>query len=466
MNAPYIVQLSRQFDVARFVELQRLTIAAGDNLSQVMALIASHALKLLPNATGAVIGLREGHELVSRACSGSVSPHVGFRFDLRTNRTWTYLASGAPFMCIDTETDERIDRNACRAMGVRSMMLVPIRVDGETKGVLNITSDQALAFCDEDLLAAELLAGPVTIGLAAEVRRQQTTAHAELDRRFRATFEQAAVGIAHVGLNGRFLRVNDRFCTICGHDRDILLDGDFQTITHPDDLDADLAQVEALKVGEIDSYTMEKRYIRPDGRIQWVRLTVSLVAPELDHQGFFVAIIEDIDTQKAAQQETLEDALTGLPNRKWLASNLPRALSEIRRGRHGMGVTFIDLDGFKSVNDHFGHETGDECLRETARRLKRQIGPFATAVRLSGDEFVLISRHVDEQQLRLAGGRAQASVAELGKERCWPINASVGSVFVPAGLEADASEIMKLADGMMYTAKRAGGNRHIMTVAH
>ena len=125
-------------DLGSFVELQRLIITAGGNLPQVMSLVVSQALKLLPRASGAAISQCEGEELVTRACSGSVSPYVGFRLDLRTNIVWHLLATGIPFMCVDTEEDPRVDLAACREMGLRSMMLVPIFVDGEAKGVLNI----------------------------------------------------------------------------------------------------------------------------------------------------------------------------------------------------------------------------------------------------------------------------------------------------------------------------------------
>ena len=128
-------------DLGAFVELQRLIITAGGNLSQVMSLVVSQALKLLPRASGAAISQCEGEELVTRACSGSVSPYVGFRLDLRTNMVWHLLTTGIPFMCMDTEEDPHVDLAACRAMGVRSMMLVPICVDGEAKGVLNIISE-------------------------------------------------------------------------------------------------------------------------------------------------------------------------------------------------------------------------------------------------------------------------------------------------------------------------------------
>ena len=99
----------------------------------------------------------------------------------------------------------------------------------------------------------------------------------ESEQRFRATFEQAAVGIAHVSPEGRFLRINERFCDIVGYSKDEMLALTFQDITHPDDLDADLEYVRQVLDREIETFSMDKRYYRKDGSIVWVTLTVSLV---------------------------------------------------------------------------------------------------------------------------------------------------------------------------------------------
>jgi PAS domain S-box-containing protein len=114
-------------------------------------------------------------------------------------------------------------------------------------------------------------------------------------------FDQAAMGVARVALDGRFLEVNDRFCEIVGHERARLLAGDFQVITHPDDLEKDVALVEALLAGEQQTFAIEKRYISATGDIIWVSLTVSVVRTpdgQLDH---FVSIIEDIAERKASE---------------------------------------------------------------------------------------------------------------------------------------------------------------------
>ncbi|MEX1294578.1 MAG: PAS domain S-box protein [Candidatus Limnocylindrales bacterium] len=121
------------------------------------------------------------------------------------------------------------------------------------------------------------------------------------ERRFRATFENAAVGVAHVGLDGRWLRVNRRLCEITGYSESELRARTFQDITYPDDLDMDLEHVERLLRGEVADYSIEKRYLRGDGRPIWVDLTVALVRDEQDEPEYFIAVIDDIEDRKRAE---------------------------------------------------------------------------------------------------------------------------------------------------------------------
>jgi PAS domain S-box-containing protein len=124
--------------------------------------------------------------------------------------------------------------------------------------------------------------------------------------RFRATFEQAAVGIAHVSLTGRFLRVNQKFCNIIGYTQDELLGLTFQEITYPDDLDVDLDYVQQLLVKKRDSYSMEKRSCRKDGSIVWINLTVSLLLDRGGNPKYYVFVIEDISDRKQAEQDLIK----------------------------------------------------------------------------------------------------------------------------------------------------------------
>ncbi len=131
----------------------------------------------------------------------------------------------------------------------------------------------------------------------------------ESEERFRATFEQAAVGIAHVGLDGRWMRVNQRLCEILGYSWEELAGSDFAAVTHPDDLALDLQNVQALLAGKMKTYAMEKRYIRKDGRHVWVNLTVSLLRGTSGGAQYFISVVEDISARKAAEKAIARQAV-------------------------------------------------------------------------------------------------------------------------------------------------------------
>jgi PAS domain S-box-containing protein len=123
---------------------------------------------------------------------------------------------------------------------------------------------------------------------------------------FEAAFQYAAIGKALVGLDGSFLRINRAFCQLVGYSEPVMLNLDFQTITHPDDLNADLEQLQRLNAGEIDSYRMEKRYVRSDRSVVWVHLTVTMLRRADGSPKHYVAQVEDLTHRRAAEQALAE----------------------------------------------------------------------------------------------------------------------------------------------------------------
>ena len=131
-------------------------------------------------------------------------------------------------------------------------------------------------------------------------RKRAEEALRESEERFRGTFENAAVGIAHKDADGRFLRVNQKYCEIVGYTREELLERTFQDITHPDDLAAELERYTPLMRGELPSYSLEKRYIRKDGSLVWIELIVSLQRDAAGRPAYAIAILQDISRAQAA----------------------------------------------------------------------------------------------------------------------------------------------------------------------
>ena len=133
--------------------------------------------------------------------------------------------------------------------------------------------------------------------------QQRSAEFRESEQRFRLTFEQAAVGIAHVGLDGQWLRVNQKLCDIVGYTREELLLRTFQDITYPEDLEADLVLVRQALAGETATYAMEKRYIRKNGSLIWVQLTVALARGPENEPEYFISIVEDINERKHLEEQ-------------------------------------------------------------------------------------------------------------------------------------------------------------------
>jgi PAS domain S-box-containing protein len=156
---------------------------------------------------------------------------------------------------------------------------------------------RAQAFCEGGRLFVVALARDVTD------RKRAEDALRASEERFRGTFENAAVGIAHEDLTGRFLRLNEQFCTILGYPAHELVGKTLFEVTHPDDLAEDLARFNALTRGEMSSYTMEKRYIRKDGSPVWAHLTVSLQFDPAGMPAYCIKIIQDISQRKRLEDE-------------------------------------------------------------------------------------------------------------------------------------------------------------------
>jgi diguanylate cyclase (GGDEF)-like protein len=178
-----------------------------------------------------------------------------------------------------------------------------------------------------------------------------------------------------------------------------------------------------------------------------------------------VIVFRDISARKeheeAIRKLAYRDDLTGLPNRISLLDRFQLELAHARRGRTGLGVMYLDLDGFKGVNDAHGHEAGDQVLKVTARRLASTLRAGDTVARLGGDEFVLLLPAVSsEEEARCVGDKL---VAAIEQPIDWHgaqlrVSASIGLALFP--LDGDEPEtLLRRADKAMYRAKTSGRGR-------
>ena len=177
--------------------------------------------------------------------------------------------------------------------------------NGEAKRIDGMATDITERQQAEDALQStnsNLEPHAIQLAIANQELRLTLEALRESEERFRAIFEQAAVGICQSTLDGQFLRLNQKFCDLLGYTHEEMLNRTWMDITYPKDLKADLEAVCRLREGEIDSYTLEKRYIRKDGSIIWVNLSCSLVWEPSGELKSAIAVVEDISERKRAEE--------------------------------------------------------------------------------------------------------------------------------------------------------------------
>ncbi|MBS0336154.1 MAG: diguanylate cyclase [Proteobacteria bacterium] len=281
---------------------------------------------------------------------------------------------------------------------------------------------------------------------------------------FRGAFEHSATGMAIIGLDGRWQMVNPALCAITGYTPEELLERTFTDITHPEDRSLSPAQLQELLDGRRDTYQIEKRYVHKQGHAVWVQANVSLVRNAEGKPLHLISQIIDVSERRRLQAEVehlaLHDQLTGLPNSRLLLDRLAHALATARRTKRPIGVMYLDLDGFKPINDTYGHAAGDLVLKEFSARVSRVLRANDTIARVGGDEFVAVLGEVDgEAEARLAAERvleATAKPFDLGNAVA-SLSTSIGIALFPAHGE-DPQSLLQRADTAMYQAKRAGKN--------
>jgi PAS domain S-box-containing protein len=280
------------------LEMQQLATDAEFDLELFMQRVVDLA-ESLTAARGAVIELLEGDEMVYRSASTSIREHVGLRLKLGTSLSGCCVTEQRALRCDDIEYDDRVDRDACRRVGIRSMLCTPVFEAGRAVGVLKVMASETLAFDEDDQYLLSLLAGSLGAALGRHLVLQSLKNSEEI---FRTAMETAPIGNALVTPDGRFLSVNHALCELLGYSEEELLANDFQSITHPEDVLLDEVLVQRCLAGEIDRYRLEKRYYHSSGRIVWALLSVALVRHNNGQANYFVAQIQDTTEQREIER--------------------------------------------------------------------------------------------------------------------------------------------------------------------
>lgn len=298
--------------------------------------------------------------------------------------------------------------------------------------------------------------------IAAQGRKQSLARQGEA--RFRAVFAGAAVGIGISDTQGRIVQANQALADMLGHSPEQLRRLTVPELAHPSDPPRMWEMYAQMARGELDHVRMEKAYYRRGGGVVWTDLTVSLIRDEAGRPQFHVAVMQDIterhELEARLHHQALHDPLTGLPNRTLFAERLADIARAAGPGDR-VGVCYLDLDGFKQINDTHGHDIGDQLLVAIAERIAECAKARGhLAARMGGDEFVILVAGASADQLAALAEATLATVARpvtVGPHRL-RVSASLGVVERPA-YRAKLPEILKAADVTLYRAKRQGRGR-------
>ena len=302
-------------------------------------------------------------------------------------------------------------------------------------------------------------------------------------QRFKALFDNSMDAVFQTRLDGSVLAANPAACKMFGR-----TEAQIKAMGR-----AALVDVNDQRLGPLLSQRAatgraagELRMLRGDGTSFEAEVSSNVYEDE-DHQLTSSMIVRDISARlrdqqalEAASQEMLlanqqlaeiahYDALTHLPNRALMADRLQQAMSQSNRRQKLLAVAFLDLDGFKLVNDQYGHATGDQLLITISQRLKSALREGDTLARIGGDEFVVVMVDLEQMQdcepllLRLLKVSSEPVVVD---DVMLQVSASIGVTFYPAD-NVDADKLIRHADQAMYLAKQVGKNRyHIFDIAH
>jgi diguanylate cyclase (GGDEF)-like protein/PAS domain S-box-containing protein len=279
-------------------------------------------------------------------------------------------------------------------------------------------------------------------------------------------FSHAREGIFITDVQGTILDVNDAFTQITGYSRQEAIGQNPRILKSGRQSPEFYAGMWQALLGE-GNWCGEIWNRRKNGEGFAALLTLSTVRDGQGKPQYFVALFSNITALKEHQQhmEYLAhyDGLTQLPNRMLLEDRLHQAMAQVERLGQKLALVYLDLDGFKAINDTYGHEAGDQLLVTVAHRMKQSLREGDTIARLGGDEFVAVLLNCNQGKASDASmQRLLAAVSKPVQVNEWvmQVSASLGVTFYPQAHSVDAEQLLNQADLAMYQAKKTGKNRY------
>jgi diguanylate cyclase (GGDEF)-like protein/PAS domain S-box-containing protein len=361
----------------------------------------------------------------------------------------------------DIQTDPLWEgyRELADSAGVRSCWSQPIfSSHGKVLGTFAIYHRTPCAPTPEHIGLIEQVARLASIA----IERKQAEERLHLAA---SVFTHAREGIMITSEDGRIIDVNEAFSRITGYSREEAL-GHNPRFLKSGRQERSFYVAMWQELQDKGHWQGELWNRRKNGEHYAEMKTISAVRDEQGVVRQYLSLFSDITAFKEhelqLQFNAHHDALTGLPNRTLLADRLKQAMSQTKRRGLRLAVLYLDLDGFKAVNDRHGHETGDQLLMALATRIRHALREGDTLARIGGDEFVAVMQDLcDIEQALPVVNRVLAAAAQpvaIGKLTL-QVSASLGLTAYPQSEEVDADQLLRQADQAMYQAKLAGKNR-------
>jgi diguanylate cyclase (GGDEF)-like protein/PAS domain S-box-containing protein len=291
---------------------------------------------------------------------------------------------------------------------------------------------------------------------------------------FRCSFEEAPIGMAIIGLDGCYVRVNDAFCVMLGYSHERLTGQPSERNAHPEDVGGHADARRLLLEGDAASDRRAKRYLHASGHVIWADVSLTLICDADGAPLHFISQVQDVSESRGYKNQLAHvadhDPLTSLLNRRSLERELGSHAGRVRRYGATGAVLMLDLDHFKYFNDTQGHRAGDELIVRIGQALRNRLRDSDVVARLGGDEFALLlpdgdreeTQNVAEALLETVRNEALPVLQEslsglIGAGR--RVTVSIGIARFEDGARMTAEEMMVNADVAMYAAKAAGGDR-------
>lgn len=454
---------SPQKRLERIIATQALIVQANLDLDAFMQLVVD-VVQELTQAKGAVVELVEGDYMVYRAASLALSQHVGLRLQRANSLSGLCVNTATVLHCTDTESDPRVDAEACRKVGVRSMVCTPLFEDGVPVGVLKIMSEQTFGFDDEAVQTLSLMASALGAALGKQVAFEQMERVQEQLRasesRLHNILDHAHDAVISIDHEGRITQWNRASERLFGWSASEALGANVVDLVVPltmrESFSSGLAGIEQQKNHISMNWRRELMALNRLGEELTLEASINLnyIANRLEITSFLHDISERKKLEETLRKMALTDGLTGLANRRFFMERLSQAIQRQNRQISGLALLFMDLNDFKKINDERGHDWGDKVLLEFARRIAESVRETDLVARLGGDEFVILADGIHD--VEHARTLALKIVAKLDEA---PVPGSLIQMATSIGISlfsppCDAAHFLNQADNAMYAAKQ------------